>query len=129
MYKLCLNSRDGLLILDLEKIAFFQAQGNYTHLQYIKGEHHLLMLGLSKVEELIRKSLPREKPSPFIRLGRSLIINQTFISEINILKQRLTLTDRGTNSYNLTVPKPLLKEYKERINDFYLKSNTEDNKS
>ena len=123
MYKLCLNSRDGLLIIDLNQIAFFKAEGNYTHLQYIKGEHHLLTLGLSKMEELIRKSLPREKTSPFIRLGRSLIINQTFLSEINVLKQKLILSDKGVNAYNLEVPKPLLKEYKEKIHEFYLAKN------
>lgn len=121
MYKLCLNSRDELIIIDLEKIAFFQANGNYTHLKYIQGETHLLSIGLSKVEEYIRMTWPKDKPSPFIRLGRSLIINQSYLSEISVLKQKLTLSDRGTNSYTLSVSKPLLKEYKERINEFYLK--------
>lgn len=126
MYKLCLNSRDELLIIDLEKIAFFQANGNYTHLKYIEGETHLLTIGLSKVEEYIRMSWTKNKPSPFIRLGRSLIINQSFLSEISVLKQKLILSDRGDNSYVLSVPKPLLKEYKERINELYMKRYKED---
>ena len=79
MYKLCLNSRDELLIIDLEKIAYFQANGNYTHLNYIAGETHLLTVGLSKVEEFIRGTWPKDRPSPFVRLGRSLIVNQTYI--------------------------------------------------
>lgn len=123
MYKLCLNSRDELLIIDLGKVAFFQASGNYTRLNYILGETHLLTIGLSKVEEYIRMALSKDTPSPFIRLGRSLIINQSFLSEINVLKQKLTLSDCGRHSYSLPVPKPLLKEYKERINEFYLKRN------
>lgn len=121
MYKLCINARDELLIIDLEKIAFFQANGNYTHLNYILGETHLLTIGLSKVEDLIRITWPKEKPSPFIRLGRSLIINQNYLSEINVLKQKITLSDRGEHSYALSVPKPLLKEYKEKINEMYVK--------
>lgn len=120
MYKICLNTRDELLIVDLEKIAFFQANGNYTHLNYIEGESHLLTIGLSKMEDIIRQTWPKDVSSPFIRLGRSLIINQTYLSEISILKQKIILSNRGTNSYSLNVPKPLLKEYKERINEFYL---------
>lgn len=120
MYKICLNTRDELLIVDLEKIAFFQANGNYTHLNYIEGESHLLTIGLSKMEDIIRQTWPKDVSSPFIRLGRSLIINQTYLSEISILKQKIILSNRGPNSYSLNVPKPLLKEYKERINEFYL---------
>lgn len=121
MYKLCLNARDELLIIDLEKIAFFQANGNYTHLNYILGETHLLTIGLSKVEDLIRITWPKDKPSPFVRLGRSLIINQNYLSEISVLKQKITLSDREQHSYSLSVPKPLLKEYKEKINEMYIK--------
>lgn len=122
MYKLCLNSRDELIIIDLAKIAFFQANGNYTHMQYIKGETHLLTIGISKVEEFIRQVWPADQPSPFIRLGRSLLINPTYLTEINILKQRITLSDRETNSYTLAVPKPLLKQYKELIYDNFKKT-------
>ncbi len=119
MYKLCLNSRDELLIIDLEKIAFFQANGNYTHINYISGDSHLVTLGLSKVEEYIRMSWPKDVPSPFVRLGRSLIINQSFLSEISILKQKVTLSDNNGKSYSLSVPKPLIREYKEKINQLY----------
>lgn len=110
-----------MLIIDLEKVAFFQANGNYTQMNYILGESRLLTLGLSKVEELIRLTWPADRPSPFIRLGRSLIINQTYLTEINVLRQKLSLSDRGTHSYSVSVPKPLLKEYKEKISEFYLK--------
>ena len=126
MYKLCLNSRDELLIINLEKIAFFQANGNYTHLNYMEGETHLLTIGLSKVEDIIRKSWPKGKPSPFIRLGRSLIINQAFLSEISVLKQKVVLSDCGSHSYSISVPKPLLKEYKEKINELNVNKFKED---
>ena len=121
MYKLCLNSRDELMIIDLEEVAYFQANGNYAHLQYIKGETHLLTVGLSKVEEYIRRSWPKDIASPFVRLGRSLIINQRFLSHISVLRQKLTLSDRGSISYALTISKPVLKAYKESINNGYIK--------
>lgn len=121
MYRLCLNSRDELLIIDMQKIAFFQANGNYTHFNYISGDTHLVTLGLSKVEEYIKMSWPKDVPSPFVRLGRSLIINQTFLSEISVLKQKVTLSDNNGHSYSLSVPKPLIKEYKEKIKNLHLK--------
>lgn len=120
MKKLCLNSRDELIIILLDKVAYFQAQGNYTKMCYIHGESNLLTLGISKIEEYIQKAWPLDKPSCFIRLGRSLIINQTFLTNINVLKQQVKLSDYDGHEHFLTVPKPLLKEYKEKINQFYL---------
>lgn len=119
MYRLCINSRDELLIIDLSKVAFFQANGNYTQLTYIGGKTHLLTLGLSKVEEFIRRSWPASQPSPFVRLGRSLIINQSYLTEISVTRQRVTLSDYGANTYPVSVPKPLLKQYKERIGTMF----------
>lgn len=119
--KLCLNSRDELLIIELDKTAYFQANGNYTQLKYIGGGGHLLSIGLTKVEEYIRAAWPKDIPSPFIRLGRSLIINQTYLIEISITKQKVFLSDHSEAVYPLAVPKPLLKEYKEKINELYLR--------
>ncbi|MDE7413644.1 MAG: LytTR family transcriptional regulator DNA-binding domain-containing protein [Muribaculaceae bacterium] len=128
MYKLCLNSRDELLVIDLQKIAFFQANGNYTQMNYISGENRLLTLGLTKIEEVIRISWPKGTPSPFVRLGRSLIVNQNYLSEISVLRQRLVLSDWSGNSHSLTVPKPLLKNYKEHIyKEYQAKINKEKN--
>lgn len=121
MYKLCLNSRDVLLIIELDKVAYFQANGNYTQLTYISGECHLLSMGLSKLEEYIRKALPKDAVSPFVRLGRSFIINQSLLFSINVLKQKLILSDNEGHTYTLSVPKPILKEYKQKINGLYLK--------
>lgn len=127
MFKLCLTSRDDLLIIDLEKIAFLQANGNYTHLNYIAGDTNLLTVGLSKIEEYIRRSWPADIQSPFVRLGRSLIINQKFLCGISVLKQKITLSDNEGHSYTLNVPKPLLKEYKEKINNLYINKKKHDN--
>lgn len=121
MHKICLNTRDELLVIDLDKIAFFQANGNYTQMTYTDGESHLLSVGLAKAEELIRLTWPADIPSPFVRLGRSLMINQNYLTEISIMKQRIVLSDHDGHAYPLSVPKPLLKDYKDRINEIYLR--------
>jgi len=125
MPNLCLNSRDELILIDVDKIAFLQANGNYTRLTYIGGQQVLLTIGLSGVEELIRHALPKNCPGAFVRLGRSLIINQLFLCSISVPKQKIVLSDRGKNSYTLTVPKDLLKVYKRKIAESFTSMNRE----
>lgn len=126
MRKLFLNSRDELLIIELDKVAFFKASGNYTQLYYISGGSMLLTLGLTKIEEYIRRSWPRNTNTPFARLGRSLIINQNFLISISVLKQKVTLSDNEGHSFALTVPRTLVKEYKVKINELYVSKNGND---
>lgn len=115
MLKLCINSRDELFVLDLDKVAYIQASGNYSRIVYIGGMHMMITLGLSKLEGMIKMIVPKDRRSPFVRLGRSLLVNQTYLTHINVLKQRLTLSDNQEHSYVLDVPKALLKAYKDLI--------------
>ena len=115
MLKLCINSRDELFVLDLDKVAYIQASGNYSRIVYIGGMQMMITLGLSKLEGMIKMIGPKDRRSPFVRLGRSLLVNQTYLTHINVLKQRLTLSDNQEHSYVLDVPKALLKAYKDLI--------------
>ncbi len=112
---MCINSRDELFVLDLDKVAYIQASGNYSRIVYIGGMQMMITLGLSKLEEMIKMIVPKDRRSPFVRLGRSLLVNQTYLTHINVLKQRLTLSDNQEHSYVLDVPKALLKAYKDLI--------------
>lgn len=115
MRKVCLNTRDELLIIDLDRVAFFQANGNYTRLTYISGHALMLNTGLSGVEKILAAVLPKGVPAMFVRMGRSLIINQIYLSNINVLKQYLTLSDLESHHFKLTVPKKLLRIYKDKV--------------
>ncbi len=112
---MCINSRDELFVLDLDKVAYIQASGNYSRIVYIGGMQMMITLGLSKLEEMIKMIVPKDRRIPFVRLGRSLLVNQTYLTHINVLKQRLTLSDNQEHSYVLDVPKALLKAYKDLI--------------
>lgn len=118
MKKVCINTRDELLILDLDRVAFFQAEGNYTRLTYISGYGLVLNTGLSGVERILANSLPKGVTA-FVRLGRSLIINENYLSNINLLKQYLTLSDLTDHHFKLQVPKHLLKQLKDRFTARY----------
>lgn len=119
MAKLCFNSRDELIMIDIDSIAYIKADGNYTKMIYISGQETNVSLGLSKLEEYIRKALPKDKPSSFVRLGRSLMINQRFLYHISITRQKLTLSDYQNKFHTIIVPKLLLKKYKELIGGTY----------
>ena len=81
----------------------------------------MLTLGLSKVEEVIAASYQQGTPSPFIRMGRSLIINQNYLCSLNVLKQQIILSDFAQNRYVITAPKQLIKDYKEIVRTEYRK--------
>jgi len=117
---ICINTRDELNLIDLDLVACINASGNYSNVMYIDGNKLLVSVGLSQFEIIIKDSvLKQQLPNTFVRLGRSVIINNRYLSQINILKQKLTLSDRGTHAYQLTVPKNLLKNYKELIRKSY----------
>lgn len=113
--KVCLNSRDELLLIDLEKVAYLKANGNYTDLTYISEQTQTLSLSLSKMEEVIRRAGEQTGPGRFIRLGRSLIINRTYMIGISVLRQRIILSDCDGHTHVVQVPKPILKKFKEMI--------------
>lgn len=117
---ICINNRDELNLIDLDLVACINANGNYSNVMYIDGNKMMVSVGLSQFESIIKDAVVKTKAiNTFVRLGRSVIVNNRYLSQINILKQKLTLSDRGTHAYQLTVPKNLLKSYKELIRRSY----------
>ena len=118
---ICINTRDELNLIDLDLVACIQASGNYSNIMYIDGNKIMVSIGLSQFEIIIIDAINKQQmANTFVRLGRSVIVNNRYLSQINILKQKLTLSDRGSHAYQLTVPKSLLKDYKELIRKSYV---------
>lgn len=111
MKKILINKRDEMVVVFLDNLAYMLADGSYTKVVYIGGMQTTLAMGISEMEKIITNTC-KKKPSPFIRLGRSLILNQSFLYSINITKHRITLSDTAKNILHLELPKPLLKKYK-----------------
>ncbi len=111
--KLTLNTRDELLVIDTGRVAYMQADGNYTHIFYIAGERLTVSLGLAKMEALLAGSFPTGTHSPFYRLGRSLIVNQCYLQNISLPRQKLVLADGDGHRHELTVHKAVLKDFKD----------------
>ncbi len=107
------NTRDELTRINLYDVAYFEADGNYTHVILMNGCKTTILVSLSTIEHLIDNQLAG-KVRFFVRIGRSYIVNSNHIFQINVLKQKLILTDvSSTNVFTLNISKEALKALKE----------------
>lgn len=112
MGKIVFNTRDELVSVNADEIAVVQANGNYSRIVSIKKRETMVTMGITQVEEAMRAVKSRN--SRFIRLGRSLVVNHSFLYKIEVLKQVITLSD-GVNEVKIKVPRETLKSYKNAI--------------
>ena len=112
MAKLFFNTRDELTVIDSEEIAVVQANGNYSKVLTIYRREIMLTSGISKVEQVLKNL--KEKKSKFVRVGRSLIVNHSFLQKIDLMKQVIVLSGQG-NEIKVNVSKKTLKIYKDAI--------------
>ncbi len=111
------HTRDEMVRVDLRKVLYFKADRNYTDVYFLNGHHVTLLTSLLNIEKMLEDDRMKGKTIPFVRLGRSLIVNVTFILQINVLKQELSLSDVKTSGvYKVSVPKEVLKNLKELYN-------------
>lgn len=73
----------------------------------------MLSQGISKLEELLQ--LNHDKKQHFIRMGRSFIINHYYFQKVDLLKQLIILSDNDKNEIRITIPKSVLRIYKNAI--------------
>ena len=111
------NTRDEMLRVDLRKVLYFKADRNYTDVYFVNGVHVTLPTGLMSIEQMLENDKLRGRTMPFVRLGRSLIVNISYILHINVLKQELTLSDMSMpGCQRITVAKEALRKLRELYN-------------
>lgn len=109
---LYLNSRDELYRMDISKIVYFEAEGNYTNFvlsNKLKGQ---VCMNLAQMQQVLTKNL-REEAKIFARVGKRFIVNLTYVYQIGILRQRLMLSDGEMFTYQLNISKDALKKLKD----------------
>lgn len=107
-----LNSRDELLRIDISKIVYFEADGNYTNIVLVNKLKGVVCLNLARMQEILVDKL-RDKSSTFVRIGKKYIINRTFVYQINIVRHRLVLSDGQNSAFQLEISKEALKKLKD----------------
>lgn len=111
---ICFNSRDYLLRLDITNIAYFEGDGNYTYIVSANSQKSCITMNLSHTENALAEQLG-SKSNCFIRIGKRYIVNINFIYQIDIPKQKLTLSDGIHFTFHISISKDALKTAKEII--------------
>lgn len=109
---LYLNSRDEFFRVDISKIVYFEADGNYTHIVLSNKVRGTVCMNLSQMQGVLSDNL-KEAASIFARIGKSHIINLNYVYHIEIVRQRLSLSDGENFDYTLTISKDALKKLRE----------------
>lgn len=107
-----LNTRDELLRIDISKIIYFEGDGNYTNIVLSNQLKGVVCMNLAHMQQVLSNRL-KEHASVFARVGKKYIINHTYVYQINVLKQKLVLSDGENFVYTLDISKDALKNLKE----------------
>lgn len=112
--QLIISTSIDLVRIAPDKIVYIASDGNYSTLVQADNEVRMLSYQLGQIEKMISSQLGSEG-NVFIRIGKSLIINRSYIYYINITKQKLTLSDVASFSHTVTASKEALKQLKELL--------------
>ncbi len=107
-----LSSRDELLRMDISKIVYFEADGNYTSIVMANNFKGVVCMNLSQMQQLLTERL-KEDARIFIRVGKKYIINHTYICQINVARQNLLLSDGMHFKFLLEISKDALKKLRD----------------
>ncbi len=109
---LVFNSRDEMLRIDVSRIVYFEADGNYTYIVTCNKLKSAVCMNLGQMEDVLANRL-REKKSIFARIGKKYIVNLNYVYKISPLKKQLVLTDFSNFAYQLEVSRDALKSLKD----------------
>ena len=108
------NSRNKLIRLDIDKIVYFEGDGNYTYVVTANKQKICLTLNLSHTEEALASQLG-EVAKQFMRIGKRFIVNMNYIYQVDIQKQILMLSDCERFLFQMPVSKEALKVVKDLV--------------
>ena len=112
--KIYFNSRDKLIRIEVQKIVYFEGDGNYTYIVTANKHKVCITLNLTHTEEALAAQLG-DNAKQFMRIGKRFIVNMNYIYQIDIQKQVLMLSDCEHFLFQLPVSKEALKTVKELV--------------
>lgn len=108
------NSRDKLIRLDIQKIVYFEGDGNYTYIVTANKQKVCLTINLAHTEDALASQLG-DNAKLFMRIGKRFIVNMNYIYQVDIQKQTLMLSDCERFLFQMPVSKEALKTVKELV--------------
>ena len=111
---LLFNTRDQLLRLDISRVVYFEADGNYTHVVAMNKLKSTIGATLARTETALAQQLG-EQARRFMRVGKRFIVNLDFVYSVDLAHQRLVMSDMATFAFQLPVSKDALRRMRELI--------------
>lgn len=112
--QLVISTSIDLVRIAPERVVYIVSDGNYSTIVQTDGEVRMVSYQLGQIEKMISSQLGSEG-NIFIRIGKSLIINRSYIYYINIPKQKIILSDMMVFNHTVTASKEALKQLKELL--------------
>ena len=106
------NSRDELQRIDVSKIVYFEADGNYTDIVMVNKLRASVCMNLGEMEKAVAAQIG-DAAKVFMRIGKRFIINMQYVYSINVLKQQLILSDYDHFAFQVSISKEALRKMKE----------------
>ena len=92
-----ISNANELVRLRPERVVYIKSDGNYSTIVLHDKTEHVFTMNLAHCQELIEEQLGKEAET-FIRIGKQLIINRTYIFKINPTKQQLIMSNMEVNN-------------------------------
>ena len=106
------KARDKMSRIDISKIVYFEADGNYTDIVMVNKLRASVCMNLGEMEKAVAAQIG-DAAKIFMRIGKRFIINMQFVYSINVLKQQLILSDYDHFAFQVSISKDALKKMKE----------------
>lgn len=106
------QNRDELLRVNLQKVVYFEADGNYTYLHMVNSMKIVVGMNLSNMQQMLARQTSEHMPV-FMRIGKKYIVNTRFVCQIHVAKQKLVLSDFEHFQFTLPASKEALKTVRE----------------
>jgi DNA-binding LytR/AlgR family response regulator len=117
---LIIKTRDEFLRIRISDILYLEADRNYTKLLLSEGIQFTFAINIGRIEAMFESQV-LDYQSMLLRVGKSFIINKSYILQINLPKQKLLLLTPGGKPRELQVSKEPLKVLKEMLEQEGLK--------
>lgn len=108
------SSSVELLRFPVESIVYISANGNYSIIKLVDGSDYLLTMQLGQIESHIH-TVSDDLLDRFIRVGKSLIINRGYVTQINPSRQKLVLSDGIRFRHEVSGSREALKGLKDYV--------------
>ncbi len=112
--RLTFSTAYELLRVPSDAVVYIEADGNYSTLHLANGESSVVSMQLGQIVYLILNTV-EPGDERFVRIDRRLIINCDYVFDIQIQKQKLTLSDCRTFKYHLKPSQDKLKQLKKQL--------------